>query len=128
MPLQAAAAIHNFQIIHLDLAREPGHPQGSVSDRYTLVLPLKADGRVDQAECKGFPDLCTVSRTLENGSFMRGIVRRDADHNWLFDFGEPLEPEIAFGFSKQKMVPGEYVSVRRDGEDHTYRIISLQPL
>ena len=35
----------HFQVVHLDLAREPGEADASVADRYTLLLPLGPDGR-----------------------------------------------------------------------------------
>ena len=36
----------HFQVVHLDLAEEPGRPDGAASDRYTLLLPLGPDGRI----------------------------------------------------------------------------------
>ena len=59
-----------FKIIHLDLAREPGHPQGSADDRYTLILPLDAEGYIDPDSCRSFPDLCRVA----HASFRNEVV------------------------------------------------------
>ena len=128
MPLRAPAPA-NFHVIHLDLAREPGHPEGSVRDRYTLVLPLEADGRIDQDYCHRFPDLCTVVRLSEDGGVRRGLIRREADKTWVFDYGDAVEgDETGFRFGQERFTPGEYVSIERDGVQHPYRVISLQPV
>lgn len=127
MTLHAVASAQ-LHIIHLDLAREPGHPEGSVRDRYTLVLPLKTDGRIDEAYCRGVPDLCTVARLSEDGGIKRGLIRREPDKTWVFDYGDAVEgAETGFRFSQEHFTPGEYVSIERDGVQHPYRVISLQP-
>jgi len=121
---------HNvFKIIHLDLAREPGHPEGSTEDRYTLVLPLNAESYIDPDYCRSFPDLCRVTHVSFAGGVHRGLVRRDSDGTWTFDYGDAdPEDEVGFRFSHERFTPGEYVSVIRDGEAHPYKVISLQPL
>jgi hypothetical protein len=119
----------HFCVVHLDLAREAGHPNGSVNDRYTLVLPLGPDGRILEAAAKRHPDFCRVSRAGEDGDIIRGLMRPGSGAGWSFDFdGETDEPELGFRFSEERFVPGEYVSIVRGGDEHTYRVISLQPL
>lgn len=118
-----------FRIIHLDLAREPGHPEGSAQDRYTLVLPLDKDGRIDPDYCRSFPDLCRVAHASIPGGVHRGLIRRETDGTWLFDYGDAdSSDEAGFRFSDERFAPGEYVSVIRDGKAHPYKVISLQPL
>ena len=118
-----------FRIIHLDLAREPGHPQGSIEDRYTLILPLDADGRIDADYCRQFPDLCRVSHSSPDGGVHRGLVRREADETWTFDYGDADRTvEMGFRLEQERFVPGEYVSVVRNGQEHPYRVVSLQDL
>jgi hypothetical protein len=118
-----------FRIIHLDLAREPGHPQGSAEDRYTLVLPLDAEGRIDADYCRQFPDYCRVAHASSDGGVHRGLVRCEAEGAWSFDYGDAdSESEVGFRFGEERFTPGEYVSVVRDGESHPYRVISLQAL
>jgi len=59
----------------------------------------------------------------------RGLVRRDPDGTWTFDYGDAdAEDEAGFRFSHERFTPGEYVSVIRDGQAHPYKVISLQPL
>ena len=76
--LAAIPAHQVFKIIHLDLAREPGHPQGSALDRYTLILPLDDDGRIDPDYCQSFPDLCRVAHVSIGGGVHRGLVKHEA--------------------------------------------------
>jgi hypothetical protein len=122
--------VHNvFKIIHLDLAREPGHPEGSAEDRYTLVLPLDLEGHIDPDYCRSFPDLCRVAHVSFSGGVHRGMVRRESDGTWAFDYGDAdSEDEAGFRFSHERFAPGEYVSVIRHGQAHPYKVISLQPL
>jgi hypothetical protein len=122
-------AHHVFKIVHLDLAREPGHPEGSAQDRYTLVLPLDEDGRIDPGYCQSFPDLCRVTHVSIQGGVHRGLIRHEPDGAWSFDYGDAdAEDEAGFRFSDERFTPGEYVSVIREGQAHPYKVISLQPL
>jgi hypothetical protein len=116
----------HFQVVHLDLAREPGHPYGSADDRYTLLLPLGPDGRILEAEARRHPGYCRVSRLDPAGAVVRGLMRPGPGRDWRLDFGEA--EEAGFRFAEQRFSPGEYVAVLRDGDPHTYRVISLQPL
>jgi hypothetical protein len=118
-----------FKIIHLDLAREPGHPQGSAEDRYTLVLPLDEEGYIDPDYCRSFPDLCRVAHASLRDGVHRGLVRREEDGTWTFDYGDAdSQDEAGFRFSHERFTPGEYVSVIRHGQAHPYKVISIQPV
>jgi hypothetical protein len=116
----------HFQVVHLDLAREPDHPAGSAEDRYTLLLPLGADGRILEAQARRHPDYCRVSRIGPEGGIVRGLVRPGPGRDWRFEFG--AAEEAGFRFAEQRFSPGEYVAVLRNGDPHTYRVVSLQPL
>jgi len=118
-----------FQIVHLDLAREPGHPEGSTEDRYTLVLPLNQEGRIDEGYCRDFPALCRVTHASLDGGVHRGLLRREGDGTWAFDYGDADNTsETGFRFGEERFAPGEYVSVIRDGQAHPYRVVSLRHL
>jgi hypothetical protein len=116
----------HFQVVHLDLAREPGHPEGSANDRYTLLLPLGPDGRILEAEARQHPSYCRVSRMDPEGGIARGLLRPGPEGNWRFDFGET--EESGFRFDEERLAPGVYVTVLRGDEQHTYKVIVLQPL
>ena len=129
MTTPASAVPDTFHVVHLDLAREPGHPEGSVLDRYTLMLPLTLDGRVDADEARAYPEYCRVSRALGQDALKRGQIHRDDGGAWVFDFGDAEgEPEVAFRLAQERFEPVEYVSIQRAGEQHSYRVVSLQPV
>ena len=114
----------HFQVVHLDRVREPGQPHGSGGDRYTLLLPLGSDGRILEAEAHSHPDYCRVSRTDPAGAVLRGLMRPGPNLSWSLDFGEA--EETGYRFAEERFSPGQYVTVLRDGDPHTYRVISRQ--
>ena len=129
MNIPASAVPEHFQIIHLDLAREPGHPEGSALDRYTLLLPLADDGRIIVPEARAHPDDCRVAHACGQDEIKHGVIRRDADGAWIFDFGDAEgEPEVGFRLARERFSPGEYISIQRGKDQHTYRVVSLQPV
>lgn len=116
----------HFQVVHLDRAREPGHPPGSAQDRYTLLLPLGPDGRILEAQARRHPDYCRVSRTGPDGGVVRGLMRPGPNRNWRFDFGEAEESGVRF--AEERFSPGDLVTVLRGEGVHTYQVVSLQQL
>lgn len=127
--IDLASVPKSFFIVHMNLAREPSHPEGSASDSYSAVLPLRDDGRLDEQVWRAHPDLCRVSHMDAHGVMRTGaLIRVSGEGAWLFDFGQGSEPESGFRFESEHFRPGEYVSVIRDGEEHTYRIVSLRPV
>jgi hypothetical protein len=116
----------HFQMVHLDRVHEPGHPHGSDGDRYTLLLPLGPDGRILEAEAHRHPGYCRVSRSGPGDDVLRGLMRPGPNQSWRLDFGEA--EETGYRFAEEQFSPGQYVTVLRDGDPRTYRVISLQPL
>ncbi len=51
--------------MRLDLAREPGHPDGSTRSGYIFLAPVNADGLLDAAEWAKTRTKCTVRRFWE---------------------------------------------------------------
>lgn len=115
-----------FRLIHLELAREAGHPAGSARDGYTLVLPVRPDGHIDEDVAHAHADACRVARIAGGETELSGLIRRESGGRWVFDYG--VEHENPFRLSQERLEPGEYVSIRRGEDEHTYRVISLQPL
>jgi hypothetical protein len=115
----------HFQVVHLDRVRDPGRPLGA-GDRYTLLLPLGTDGRILEAEAHHHPDYCRVSRTDPGGGVLRGLMRPGPNLSWRLDFGEA--EETGYRFAEERFSPGQYVTLLRDGDPHTYRVVSRQPL
>ena len=116
----------NFRLIHLDLAREAGHPVGSMRDGYSLVLPIADDGRIDEQAAHAHGEACRVSRIAGGEPELGGVIRRGPGGHWTFDYG--LETETPLRLSEHHLQPGEYLSVRRGEDEHTYVVISLQPI
>ena len=55
-----------FRQIRIELAREPGHPEGNASVAYSIVAPLDADGRIDQNLWRAHRDACRIARRRPN--------------------------------------------------------------
>jgi hypothetical protein len=52
----------SFRRIRLELAREKGHPRGSASVGYTLVVPLDSNCRIDADLWHQYREFCRVVR------------------------------------------------------------------
>lgn len=113
-----------FRRIVMELAREPGHPHGDASDRYTLVAPLGEDARIDPTRLKDHAVGGRVVRDLDGsvGQLVHGPGGR-----WWFHYegAEGPEDELVFRLAEERLVTGEYVSVVRDGETHPFRVTQV---
>jgi hypothetical protein len=115
--------------IELELAREPGHPEGDRNHSYRLFLPLTADGHIDVAGFRDMPDWCRVVRKRPGEDEARGRIQRGPGGRWLFDYSDAStqDDEVGFRLSEERFVPGEYVSIREDdGKTHVFRIVSVR--
>lgn len=115
--------------IELELAREPGHPEGDRNHSYRLFLPLTADGHIDAAGFRDMPDWGRVVRNRPGEDEARGRIQRGPGGRWLFDYSDAStqDDEVGFRLSEERFVPGEYVSIREDdGKTHVFRIVSVR--
>lgn len=115
--------------VRLDLAREPGFPQGSDKSGYVFVAPLTDDGRLDPTEFSKVRERCTVHRFWEGEAPRDGRLTHIAG-SWRFHYpGEDIEEDDPiYRLGAHRIVPGEYISVDEDdGERHTFRIRSVEP-
>jgi hypothetical protein len=119
-------ASSKYRLIRLALAREPGHPEGDIQRGYRLVLPLTADGRIDDDAYRADPERCHVIREETDGERV-GRLKHGPGGKWSFHYTGD-EDDVGFRFGAERFVPGEYVSIRRDDGDHTYQVVSQQPL
>lgn len=120
-----------FHQIRLELAREPGHPGGSNSTGYDLVVPLDHDQRLSPDEWRKHKDLCRVHRFREDEDDAVGRLARKPGGAWYFDYDDSTEDddEMAHRLGDERFMIGEYVSVRdEDGDMHTYRVVSVRQL
>ena len=112
--------------IRLVVARGRDFPEGSTRHGYELVLPLMADGRIDEKTLKPAPELATVHRFWEGEGDAVGQVRHQRG-NWLITY-EPGGPadEPLHRFSEHHFRLGEYVSVRAHVE-HAFKVVDVRP-
>jgi hypothetical protein len=124
-----AALPKNFRKIRLALAREPGHPEGDVGVAYDLFAPLTDEGRIDAEIWREHRRLCRVVRYRPGEEPDQGHLVRRPGGAWAFHYDvlgdEPDEPGRRL--DTHVFAPGEYITLAEDGEDHTYRIVSISP-
>jgi hypothetical protein len=109
--------------IRLELAREPGHPDGDRGDGYDIVAFLGEDGHLDLAACRADPARCRVRRFADDVTVATGQLRHTTGDRWMLDFPGEGEEAAGFRLSDERFVPGEYVSlVAADGAVHTYTV------
>jgi hypothetical protein len=112
--------------IRLEVARSRDFPEGSTRHGYEMVLPLMADGRIDEKALKAAPELATVHRFWEGEGDAIGQVRHQRG-GWLITY-EPGGPddEPLHRFPEHHFRQGEYVSVRAHAE-HALKVAAVRP-
>jgi hypothetical protein len=119
-----------FKRIHLELAREKGHPEGSRAVSYDLVAPLDEEGRIDATLWHAHKDACRVVRSRPNQDPVTGYLRRRPGGSWAFhyqlDGREDDDP--GYRFEQHRFVAGEYVTLIEDDGQHPYRVVAVDPL
>lgn len=116
--------------IELELAREPGHPQGDHDHKYRLYLPLDEQGHIDPSAYRNIPDWCRVVRNRPGEEQARGRIMHGPGGRWVFDYSDTStrDDEVGFRLSEERFVPGEYVSIREDdGKTHAFKVVSVRP-
>ena len=116
-----------FRRIRLELARERDHPLGSGAFGYELVAPLTADFHIDVDGWRRDRTRCRVVRVRPGEDHVIGHLIRRPGGSWAFRYdGE--DDEVGLHFNDEKFVAGEYVSMRIDDEEHTFRVVTSEPL
>jgi len=119
----------SFRRIRLELARAPGeYPEGDPQFGYQLFLPLTEDGQIDADLWSDYRDHFRVVRFRPDGDKDVGHVIRRPGGSWAFryDISGDEDDESGYRFQAEKFVVGEYVSVKDDGEEYTFRIVSVE--
>jgi hypothetical protein len=116
-----------FRTVHLSLAREPDHPAGDENVGYVLVMPLKPDGKIDQALWRNHKEACRVTRLRPGEPDAHGHLVRRPGGTWVFRY-EAAPEEAGYHFQDERFVEGEYVSVREEGEAHPFRVVRVERL
>jgi hypothetical protein len=119
-----------FRKIHMELAREPGHPEGDHDVSYVIVAPLTPDGLIDPKLWKQYREACRVARLRPNEQDGHGHLVYHPGGAWGFHYdGEiHLPDEAGYHFADEHFIAGEYVSINEAGKMHTYRVVSVNRL
>jgi hypothetical protein len=123
---------HAFKRIRLQLARSKEFPSGSAKHGYQIVAPLDAQGHIDAALWKGHRDHCRVRRFWDGEDDQVGhLVHKPggSEHaRWVFDYDKHRadDDEAGYRFGAHVFAPGEYLTIRDDETEHTFRIVSVE--
>lgn len=120
-----------FRQIRLELAREPGHPEGSSKTGYNLVAPLDQNQHLSAEVWRKHKEQCRVHRFREGEDDLVGRLARKPGGAWYFDYdeGSDADDEAAYHFGDERFVIGEYVSIRDEhGKMHTYRVTAVRTM
>ena len=116
-----------FHQIRLELAREPGHPEGSAKIGYLITAPLSTEKRLDPELWKSYRDNCRVVRFRENDRDVGHLVHGPGG-NWTFryDIAGDNSDESGVHLQNEKFELGEYISIRDEAGLHAFRVTSVE--
>jgi hypothetical protein len=119
-----------FRQIRIELAREPGHPEGDTDVAYVIVAPLDADDRIDPMLWREHREACRIARLRPDKQDALGYLVHRPGGGWAFhyDAGADMPDEVGFHFADERFVSGDYVSINEGGKMHTYRVASVSHL
>ena len=103
-----------FRQIRIELAREPGHPEGDTGFAYVIIAPRE------------HREACRIARLRPDKEDDHGhLVHRGG--GWAFHYTNTPD-EVGFHFADERFVAEEYVSINEGGKMHTYRVASVSHL
>lgn len=123
---------HNFKRIVLNIARSKEFPSGSQRHGYEFVAPLDAAGHIDTKAWQTHRDNCRVRRFWDGEDDKIGrLVHKPggSEHaRWIFDYDSSRldDDEAGYRFGAHVLAPGEYLTLRSEDGDHTFRVISVE--
>jgi len=111
--------------VTLRLGRNPqaGIPEGDDHTGYVVLAPLDPDMRLDPALWAARRRDCTVRRFRPGEPHADGWLRhRGARWFFWYDEAEEGPAEDLDHLGSHRLAPGEYLTVRENGADMTYRV------
>jgi hypothetical protein len=117
-----------FRQIRIELAREPGHPEGDASFGYVIVAPLDANDRIDPAIWRAHREACRITRLRPNEEDDHGHLVHRQGGGWVLHYESNKPDASGFHFAEERFVSGEYVSINEGGTMYTYRVASVSRL
>jgi hypothetical protein len=123
---------HAFKRIRLHLARSKEFPSGSSQHGYQLIAPLDKNGHIDARLWKEHPELCHVRRFWPGEVDRIGVLAHKpggSEHaRWVFDYDKHRadDDESGYHFGAHVFAPGEYLTLRDQDSEHTFKVISVE--
>jgi len=119
-----------FRQIRLELAREPGHPEGDAAVAYVIIAPLDANDRIDARLWRAHREACRIARMRPNEDDALGHLVHRQGGGWAFhyDADTDVPDEVGIHLADERFVLGEYVSIKEGGKTHTYRVVLVSHL
>ena len=119
-----------FRQIRIELAREPGHPEGDTGVAHVIIAPLDADHQIDQKFWREHREACRIARLRPGQQEDHGHLVHRPSGGWAFhyDTGANMPDDVGFHFADERFVSCEYVSINEGGKMHTYRVASVSHL
>lgn len=116
-----------FRQIRIELAREPGHPEGDAAVAYIIVAPLDPQGRIEANLWRKHREACRVVRQRPDHADGLGHLVHRSGGGWAFRYeaAAGMPDDVGFHFADECFVTGEYVSINEGGSMHTYRVASV---
>lgn len=116
-----------IKTVRLELAREPGHPEGDPGHGYEFRAPLTTDGHLDDGAWPEKKALCTVRHFDHDKPEEHGLLLRTGRGRWVFSYERGTDDdEPIFRFGSHRFAPGEYVSItEHDGVQRTFKVASV---
>jgi hypothetical protein len=127
MPVTVIVGNFKLRRVRLELAREPEHPLGSHAVGYEIVAPLSADGRLDVDGWRLNRERCRAVRLRPGADHVVGRLLRRPGGSWALRFGGEAD-EVGVRFGEERFERGDYVTLNIDGDEHTFRVISVEPI
>jgi hypothetical protein len=116
-----------FRQVRIELAREPGHPDGDTGVAYVITAPFGAYDRIDPMLWRKHREACRVTRFRPDKQGDHGHLVHRQGGGWAFHYAD-MPDEVGFHFANERFVNGEYVSISEGGKMHTYRVVSVSHL
>lgn len=127
-PILNASLPAQFRQIRIELAREPGHPEGDAGVAYVIIAPLDADDKIDPTLWRTHREACRITRLRPNEEDEHGHLVHRQGGGWILHYESSKPDATGFHFKDERFVLGEYVSISDAGKMHTYRVASVSHL
>ena len=117
-----------FRQIRIELAREPGHPEGDARDAFIIVAPLGANDRIDPTLWREHREACRITRLRPDEDDDHGHLVHRQGGGWVLQYDSNKPDAVGFHFGDERFILGEYVSINEGAKMHTYRVESVSRL